>query len=268
MAWQLTMPAQAREASPTLPAGVVAAVNDEPITESEVGAVLQASNQPDTPDARNAVKARLIARTLIRQAAEHAGYGSKPEVQAAAQTAKSDAEIQSYLNENVKPAPVTDAQVKASYDAFVASLGKYEYKPRVIVFSDAAKAEAVMKEIKAGKPFDALAREYSVAPSHDAGGELPWMSLRTPVQEGRTSGLPLGIAGALANLEVGKVKFVPVAGNGIVGAIVKLDAKRPTQVPAFSQAQESIRSQLQAHAFAQANSALVGELMDRATIRQ
>lgn len=69
----------------------------------------------------------------MQQAAEKANYGDKPEVKAAVQQAKVTAEVQLYLRDNVKPEPVTDEQVKARYDALVATLGKSEYKPRVIV---------------------------------------------------------------------------------------------------------------------------------------
>lgn len=51
-------------------------------------------------------------------------------------------------------------------------------------------------------------------------------------------------------------------------AIVKLDAKRPTQVPAFNQAQATIRQQLEAQALEKASAQLVGGLLKNATIQQ
>lgn len=112
--------------------------------------------------------------------------------------------MQLYLKDNVKPEPITDAQVKARYDEIVASLGKDEYKPRLIVVRDAATAATVLAELKVGKPFDGLARQYSIAPSRDVGGELLWISFKTPVEEGKTSGLPVAIiAQTLAKLPAG-----------------------------------------------------------------
>ncbi|WP_458448649.1 peptidyl-prolyl cis-trans isomerase [Burkholderia stagnalis] len=245
----------------------VATVNGTAITQAEVDAVVRASRQPDTPQIRQAIKNQLIARVLIQQAAEKANYGGKPEVQAAMQVAKANAETQLYLKDNVKPEPVTDAQVKARYDEIAASLGKEEYKPRLIVVKDAATAATVLSELKSGKSFDALARQYSVAPNRDAGGELPWVSFKTPVAEGKTSGLPVGIAQTLAKLPVGAITPDSVPLDG-ARAIVKLDAKRPTQLPAFNQAQVTIRQQLEALALEKASAEFVGGLLKNATIQQ
>lgn len=245
----------------------VATVNGTAITQAEVDAVLRASRQPDTPQVRQVIKNQLIARVLIQQAAERANYGSKPEVQTAMQVAKANAETQLYLKDNVKPEPVTDGDVKARYDEIVASLGKDEYKPRLIVVRDAATAATVVSELKAGKSFEGLARQYSIAPSRDSGGELPWVSFKTPATEGETSGLPVAIAQALEKLPVGAVTpdSIPVDG---ARAIVKLDAKRPTQVPAFNQAQATIRQQLEALALEKASAQFVGGLLKTATIQQ
>ena len=250
-----------------LPTGTVATVNGTPITQAEVDAVLKASRQSDTPQIRQAIKNQLITRMLIQQAAEKANYGSKPEVQSAMQVAKANAETQLYMRDNVKPAAVTDAQVKARYDEIVASLGKDEFKPRVIVVKDAATAATVLSELKAGKSFDGLARQYSIAPSRDAGGELPWVSFKTPATEGKTSGLPVAIAQALEKLPAGAVtsESIPVDGARV---IVKLDAKRPTQVPAFNAAKTAIQQQLQALSLEKASAEFVGSLLKSATIQQ
>ncbi|KVP74054.1 peptidylprolyl isomerase [Burkholderia ubonensis] len=265
IAWQLSMPAQAQTAA--LPAGAVVTVNGTTITQAEVDAVLRASRQADTPQIRQAIKNQLIARVLIQQAAEKANYGGKPEVQAAMQVAKANAETQLYLRDNVKPEPVTDAQVKARYDEIAASLGKDEFKPRLIVVRDAATAATVLSELKSGKSFDGLARQYSIAPSRDAGGELPWVSFKTPVAEGKTSGLPVAIAQTLTKLPVGGVTPDSIPLDG-ARAIVKLDAKRPTQLPAFNQAQATIRQQLEALALEKASAQFVGGLLKNATIQQ
>ncbi|WP_175907863.1 MULTISPECIES: peptidylprolyl isomerase [Burkholderia] len=271
IAWQLALPVRAQTQTSALPAGAIATVNGTPITKEEVDAVLQASRQPDTPQFRQAIKNQLIARVLIQQAADKASYGSKPEVQAAMQLAKSTAETQLFVRDNVKPEPVTDAQVKARYDEIVASLGKEEVKPRIIVTKDAATAATVLAGLKAGQSFDALARQYSQAPTASAGGELPWVSFKTPVTDGNTQGLPLAVAQAITQLPAGGVTPQSIAlGNDVNGprAIVKVDAKRPTQVPSFDTAKATIQQQLQALALEKATANFVGGLMKNATIQQ
>ncbi|MGP8473849.1 peptidyl-prolyl cis-trans isomerase [Burkholderia sp. PR2] len=271
IAWQLALPVQAQAQSSSLPTGEIATVNGTPITKAEVDAVLNASRQPDTPQVRQAIKNQLIAQVVIRQAAEKAGYGNKPEVQTAMQVAKSNAETQLFVRDNVKPESVTDTQVKARYDEIVASLGKEEYKPRIIVAKDAATAATVLAGLKSGQSFDALARQYSQAPSAATGGELPWVSFKTPVMEGKTQGLPLAVAQAITQLPVGGVTPESILlGNDTNGprAIVKVDAKRPTQVPTFDAAKATIRQQLQALAIEKASANFVGGLMKGATIQQ
>ncbi|KWO60431.1 peptidylprolyl isomerase [Burkholderia territorii] len=271
IAWQLALPIQAQAQSSSLPGGAIATVNGTPITKAEVDAVLQASHQPDTPQFRQTIKNQLIAQVLIGQAAEKANYGDKPAVKQAMQVAKSNAETQLFLRDNVKPAPVTDAQVKARYDEIVASLGNEEIKPRIIVTKDAATAATVQAGLKAGQSFDALARQYSQAPSATAGGELPWVSFKTPVTEGNTQGLPLAVAQAMTQLPAGGVTPQSIAlGNDVNGprAIVKVDARRPTQVPTFDVAKATIQQQLQVLAVEKASAEFVGGLMKGAKIQQ
>ncbi|AOJ33958.1 peptidylprolyl isomerase [Burkholderia metallica] len=248
-------------------AATVATVNGTPITQADVDALLRASGQPDSPQIRQAIKNQLITRVLVQQAAEKANYADRPEVKAAVQQAKANAEVQLYLRDNVKPEPVTDEQVKARYDELVAALGKDEYKPRVIVVQDPLTAATVLSELKAGKSFDGLARQYSMAPSRDAGGELPWVSFHTPATEGRTSGLPLPIAQALEKLKVGAATSDSIPVDG-VRAIVKLDAKRPTQVPGFATAKPALQQQLQAAAVEKASAQMIGNLVKDAKITQ
>lgn len=260
IAWQLAVPAHAETT-----------VNGTPITDAEVNAVLQASKQADTPQIRQAIKNQLIARVLIQQAAEKANYGSKPEVQTAMQVAKANAETQLFLKDNIKPAPVTDAQVKARYDEIVGTLGKEEIKPRLIVAKDAATAATVLAQLKSGHTFEALARQYSQAPTAATGGELPWVSFKMPLTEGKTQGLPLAVAQAMTQLPAGGVTptSIPLGndGNG-PRAIVKVDAKRPTQVPSFDAAKSTIQQQLQALALEKASADFVGGLMKDAKIQQ
>ncbi|WP_175956931.1 peptidyl-prolyl cis-trans isomerase [Burkholderia sp. BCC0405] len=245
----------------------VATVNGTPITQADVDTLLRASGQPDSPQIRQAIKNQLITRVLVQQAAEKANYADKPEVKAAVQQAKANAEVQLYLRDNVKPEPVTEEQVKARYDELVAALGKNEYKPRLIIVQDPVTAATVLSELKAGKSFEGLARQYSMAPSRDTGGELPWVSFHTPATEGKTSGLPLPVAQALEKLKVGAATSDSIPVDG-VRAIVKLDAKRPTQVPSFATAKPALQQQLQAAAVEKASAQMIGNLLKDAKITQ
>ncbi|WP_413212736.1 peptidyl-prolyl cis-trans isomerase [Paraburkholderia kururiensis] len=270
----MTTPARAQTASApgaVLPAGTVATVNGVAIPQSQldeaVRVAAQTAHQPDTPALRQALKQQLVARELFRQNAEKAGYGSRPEVRQAMEAAKASAETQLYLRDSIHPAPVTGEQVKARYDQIVASLGPQEYRARVIGVPDAMTAATVLSELKAGRPFDMLARQYSVASGGANGGALPWVSFRTPLTEGGTHGLPLAVARAITQLPVGGVTpdSIPV---GDTRFIVKLEERRPTQVPAFDAVKETIRRQLEALALQKAAADFTAALLKGATVVQ
>lgn len=251
----------------TMPAGTVAIVNNVAIPQAKLDETVLQSRQTDTPQLRKTLTSQLVALELFRQEAEKQHYGTKPEVTQAMNVAKAKAETALFLKENVHPEPVTDAQVKAQYDQIVASLGKDEYKPRIISVADDATAALVLGKLKSGVAFDQLAREYSIAPSKSVGGELAWVSFRTPVADGHTQGVPLPIAQALVQLLPGGVTPVPIVVDN-ARVLVKLDAKRPTEVPAFDQAKAAIRQQLQTVALEKAAANLVAGLLKDARIQQ
>jgi peptidyl-prolyl cis-trans isomerase C len=255
----------------TLPGGTVAIVNGVALPQSQLDAaarmVSAKTGQPDTPQLRQILKSDLIAREVFRQNAEKAHYGQKPQVQQAAADAKVDTEIGLYLKDNVHPEPVTDDQVKARYDAIVASLGKDEFQPRLISVADEATAKTVLGKAKSGTAFDTLAKQYSLAPSKANGGQMPWVSFPVPATEGKTQGLPLVLAQTIANLPVGGMTPQPVQ-VGNVWVIVKLDAKRPTQVPAFDQAKVTVKQQLQVLAVQKAAAEFTAAQIKGATIAQ
>ncbi|WP_246216215.1 peptidylprolyl isomerase [Paraburkholderia agricolaris] len=250
-----------------MPTGTVAIVNNVAIPQAKLDEAVLLSRQPDTPQLRKTLTSQLIALELFRQEAEKQHYGTKLEVKQAMDAAKANTETALFLKENVRAEPVTDLQVKAQYDRIVASLGKDEYKPRIILVADDAAAALVLGKLKSGVAFDQLAREYSIAPSKSAGGELAWVSLRMPLVDGQTQGMPLPIAQALVQLPPGGVTPVPIVVDN-ARVLIKLDAKRPTEIPAFDQAKAAIRQQLQAVALEKAAANLVAGLLKDARIQQ
>lgn len=252
-----------------LPSGVVAVVNGVDIPRTQVDDVVQKmtakTGLPDSTMLRNRIEGDLIAHELLRQSAEKQGYGSRPEILKLPKEARTGAEIQLYLSNSVHPAAVTDAQVKASYDAYVSSMGPEDYKASVIVLSDGLHVAKVVSELQQGKAFDVVAREYSVVPSKATGGEVPWVNLRTPVTQNGTNGLPLPVAKAVTGLATGEYTRAPVEmGNRFV--FVKLDEKRPAKTPSFASAKPIVERQLRDAALHKAYAQRLGELMGRAQI--
>lgn len=251
-----------------LPAGVVAIVNGTQITQAQLDRAVAQSGVAANPNVVLAIKQQLVARELFRQqAAKNPAYEKLPAVKQAMQEAHDAAITQAWLKDNIKPAPVTDAQVKARYDAIVSSLGDKEYKPRVIQVGDDVTATQVITQLKQGGDFNKLAQQYSTAPNKARGGEMDWVSFKVPVEEGKTQNLPLPVAREIAALALGATSAAPVD-VGSQRFIVKVDAIRPTQVPAYDAAKPAIKQALEAAELERATVAVVGGLLKSAKVVQ
>jgi peptidyl-prolyl cis-trans isomerase C len=253
--------------STTLPAGIVARVNNVSITQDQVDQIVHATNAPDTPALRANIKEQLIARELFLQAAEKDHYATKPEVQAAIDQAKNAALVQAYLRDQIRPAPVTDADVKAQYDKIIATLGDNEYKPSVIAVKDAATAQSILDQLKKGADFAQLAKQYSQGPGAAQGGAVNWISFKTPIQAGNTQNWPQPLAEALVKLPQGAVSSAPIQ-VGDAFWILRVDQKRPTQIPQYDQTKDVLRKQLEQAAIQKATAQVVVGLIRNAHIQQ
>ncbi|WCM18267.1 peptidyl-prolyl cis-trans isomerase [Paraburkholderia bryophila] len=250
-----------------LPANAVARVNNVLITQDQLDQAVRALNVADTPALRASVKNQLIARELFRQAAEKLHYDTRAQVTAAVEQAKTAAMTAAYLRDEVKPAPVTDADVKAKYDAIVATLGDNEYKPSAIAVKDADTAQTVLTQLKKGTDFAQLAKQYSQAPGAAQGGALNWISFKTPIQAGNTQNWPQPLAEALVKLPQGGVSSTPVQ-IGDAYWILRVDEKRPTQIPQYDTIKDTLRKQLEQVALEKATAQVVVDLMKNARIQQ
>ncbi|MEX3817167.1 peptidyl-prolyl cis-trans isomerase [Paraburkholderia sp. BR14262] len=246
---------------------VVARVNGVAIGQGALDRAVRESGQADTPALRATMRQGLIARELIRQAAEHDGLASTPAVQELVERTRVDAENRLYIERHAQGAKVGDAQVRARYDAIVSSLGKQEYKARVITVRGDAAAQDVLARLRSGQRFETLATQLSIAPSRSSGGELPWVSFAEPPVEGHTQGLPLPLARAISTLSPGETQQTPVV-VGDQRVIVRLDERRATAIPGYDAVKDQIRRQMENEARDDAFSRMVGALADKATLSQ
>ena len=247
----------------------IATVNGMPIAQSTFQRALQGAlnrGGADSAALRAAVKSQLIARELFAQEAKKRNLENDPLVIAAAEEARTNAMVTLFLNQAIKPQPITDADVRAQYEKIRATLGPEEYKLRVIVTRDKARAEAALAATRLGQPFAAIAQQYSVAPSARRGGEIDWVSFKSPAREGESSGLPLSVAQAVEQMKQGDVSgLLPFNSQWLV---VRLDEKRATVVPTFEQARPALQNMLAARALERATTELVRTLVKDAQITQ
>jgi peptidyl-prolyl cis-trans isomerase C len=247
----------------------VATVNGVPITQSTFQKALRGAlnrGGADTPELRAAVKDQLIARELFAQEARKRNLDSDPRVAEAVEEARTNAMATLYLNQAIKPEPVTDAELHAQYEKIKASLGPEEYKLRIIVTHDKARAEEALAASRSGRPFAQLAQQYSIAPTARRGGELNWVSFKSPARDGETNGLPLVVAQAVEPMKPGDVSDLLSFNNQWL--VVQLEEKRPTVLMTFEQAKPALQKMLTARAVERQTSELVRSLASGAKITQ
>jgi peptidyl-prolyl cis-trans isomerase C len=79
---------------------------------------------------------------------------------------------------------VTDADIKAEYDKFVAANGGKEYRARHILVEKEDEAKAIIASLKKGGKFDEIAKKQSKDPGSGAnGGDLDWANAASYVPE-------------------------------------------------------------------------------------
>ncbi len=249
------------------PAGAVALVNGKPVSAAALEEAVRQSGQPDSPALRSAQKGMLIARAVLAQQAQSEGYAARPDVASALQQAHEATLVALYMRDKVRPATVSDEQVRERYRRVVGSLGSKEYKVRLIELADDASAQDVLRQLKAGAAFDALASRHSIAPSRASGGAMNWLSFPEPVTEGQTLGLPLPVAAAIVSLAPGTVSAAPIA-TGNTRYLVKVEQARPVTTPPYEEAAPDLRRALEALEMQRAITALLVDLVGKASISQ
>jgi peptidyl-prolyl cis-trans isomerase D len=161
------------------------------------------------------------------------------------------------------PAQVTDADVQAYYSAHLDQYKTPEQvKTRHILITVAkgadaktdaaakAKAEDVLKQLKAGGNFADLAKKYSDDPgSKDQGGELPMIP---------TSGLDPAYAQAAMQLNPGQTS--PLVRSSFGYHIIQTEAKDTAHVKPLAEVKSSIMEQLQSQKSAAAAQTYAAQL--------
>jgi peptidyl-prolyl cis-trans isomerase C len=247
----------------------LATVNGVPIPQTLYEQALKqatAQGNADSPQLREALKSQLIARELFLQEAAKQKLDKDPKVVAAVEEAKRNAMVQRYLQTQVQLKQVTEEDVKAQYEKIKAGVGAKEYQLRAIMLNSEPRAKEVREQAVKGKDFAELARQWSLAPSATRGGDLGWVSFKSPAKDGETQGLPFPLAQAVEKLPKGKVSE-PVAVQN-TWWIVRLEDTRPTKVPSFEEAKPQIYRMLQAQEAQRATNELVSKLSKTATITQ
>ena len=209
---------------------IVETVNGTPVPQALLDAVARARDLDlSQRDQRDQAMVLLTDYVLLAQAAQQNGFFAKAQFRADVEAARLQGVGNATLGQMQAQAPITDAVVKAEFDAQVARLGKVEYDFTQLLFDNSDDALKAAGEVIAGKPFTAVFKAWR--------GRAKQAKAFTRV---RPDQLPEELAKALAGLKNGETTKVPVK-TRFGWHVVHLDIVNPFTPPPFEQVKESVR---------------------------
>lgn len=217
----------------------VAVVNGKAIPKERVEVMreqVERTGRPITPELESQIKQEVIAREVFMQEAQKRGLDKAPDFKVQMELARQSILIRELFADFQKKNPVTDAEVKAEYDKFVAANSGKEYKVSHILVESEDEAKAIIASIKKGGKFEDIAKKQSKDPGSGAkGGNLDWANPGSYVAE---------FTEALIKLEKGKMTQTPVKSQ-FGWHVIRLDDERPAELPKFEEVKPQVAEQLQ-----------------------
>lgn len=217
----------------------VAIVNGKAVPTSRLDTLAQQiarSGRPVTPEMQTQLKDEVIAREIFIQEAQKQGLETTDDFKVQMELARQTLLIRELFGNYQKANPVSDAEVKAEYDKFVAANSGKEYHARHILVEKEDQAKAIIAQLKKGGKFEDIAKKSSKDPgSATKGGDLDWANAGNYVAE---------FSEALAKLTKGKMTETPVK-TQFGYHIIRLDDVRDAQLPKFEDVKPQVAQQLQ-----------------------
>lgn len=217
----------------------IAIVNGKAVPKQRAEALKQQverSGRPVTPDVEAQIKEEVIAREIFMQEAKKRGLEASADYKAQMELARQTILIRELFSDFQKKNAVTDAEIKAEYDKFVAANGGKEYKASHILVEKEDEAKAIIESLQKGGKFEEIAKKQSKDPGSGArGGDLDWANPSSYVAE---------FTEALVKLEKGKTTSAPVKSQ-FGWHIIRLDDVRQAELPKLEEVKPQIAQQLQ-----------------------
>lgn len=218
------------------PATVVANVDGQPITEADVqlaeSELDQQFAQLAPEQKRAAALSAIIEIRVLANKAKAAGYDNDAEFKRRMDFLNQRALHAELIEKEIAP-QVNDEAIRARYDKEMAETKPVnEVKASHILVKTKEEAEAIIKDLDAGKKFEDIAKEKSTDPGSGAnGGDLGYFGPGQMVPE---------FEAAAFALNVGEYTKTPVQSQ-FGFHIIKVDDKRAKQPPAYDTVKDQIR---------------------------
>jgi peptidyl-prolyl cis-trans isomerase C len=227
---------------------LIATVNEKPyqldIFRAFYNERLTQSRSQNTPEFQEQVFNEFLNLIVAAQEAEKRDLGDNREVKAAIELQRLMVLSSAVLQQIGAEAEITDAELEEAYEQFKERAKRTEYKARHILVDDKAKAEEIIVKLdKAdGKGFEDLAKENSLGPTAEKGGDLGWFDARQMVKP---------FSDAVAKLEPGSYTDKPVQ-TQFGWHVILLEETRDAEPPSMEEAKPTLEAALRRQKIAEA----------------
>jgi peptidyl-prolyl cis-trans isomerase C len=216
-----------------------AIVNGKPVPKARMDVLAQqlaSAGRPVTPEMQGQLREEVIAREIFMQEAQKQGLDATEDYKNQLELARQAILIRQLFENYRKKNAVSDADVQAEYDKFVAANAGKEYKARHILVETEDLAKKILADLKKGQKFEDIAKKQSKDPGSGAnGGDLDWAAPASFVPE---------FSEAMVKLKKGEMTTAPVKSQ-FGYHIIRVDDIRQAQLPKVEEVKPQITQQLQ-----------------------
>ena len=226
--------------------------------QKELMKVLADRGVKDQKQQLEAARSILAQEKLIEEAAKKANIAQDPAVKALIAERKTEIYSAELVRKNAAAHPLTDADLKKTYEEVKKQYDPNEIKVRHILVKTEQEAKDIIKSLNAGGDFAAIAKEKSLDQGTAAqGGEIPFTNIRRIA-------IP-GFAETAMALTLNKGSLLPVPFHSALGYhVIQLQDKREVPLPSF----DALKPQIQNLAAQRQAQQYMADLMRNAKIAE
>lgn len=224
--------------------------------QKELMKVLADRGVKDQKQQLEAARSILAQEKLIEEAAKKANIAQDSAVKALIAERKTEIYSAELVRKNAAAHPLTDADLKKTYEEVKKQYDPNEIKVRHILVKTEQEAKDIIKSLNAGGDFAAIAKEKSLDQGTAAqGGEIPFTNIRR-----------IAIPGfAETAMALNKGSLLPVPFHSALGYhVIQLQDKREVPLPSF----DALKPQIQNLAAQRQAQQYMADLMRNAKIAE
>lgn len=224
--------------------------------QKELMKVLADRGVKDQKQQLEAARSILAQEKLIEEAAKKANIAQDPAVKALIAERKTEIYSAELVRKNAAAHPLTDADLKKTYEEVKKQYDPNEIKVRHILVKTEQEAKDIIKSLNAGGDFAVIAKEKSLDQGTAAqGGEIPFTNIRR-----------IAIPGfAETAMALNKGSLLPVPFHSALGYhVIQLQDKREVPLPSF----DALKPQIQNLAAQRQAQQYMADLMKNAKIAE